>query len=94
MHSEDIRNPSRAHCDSVGDTSQFRGTCDSANITKERGKYMKPINVYKKCLCCGNKYPIDAKREKCLCDGHLYVVSEYYQEKPVSRSERKCSSVG
>lgn len=42
---------------------------------------MKPINTYKKCLCCGSKYQATAERKKCLCGGHLYLIGTVYQPK-------------
>lgn len=42
---------------------------------------MKPINTYKKCLCCGKKYSAMDKRENCECGSYLYVVNTVYQEK-------------
>lgn len=43
---------------------------------------MKPVNTYKKCLCCGMKYDIRKQGNKCICGGHLYIVGTIYQEKP------------
>ena len=41
---------------------------------------MKPVNTYKKCLCCGMKYDIRKQGNKCICGGHLYTVGTIYQE--------------
>ena len=49
-------------------------------MQKERQvQSIKPINTYKKCLCCGRKYQATAEREKCLCGGHLYLIGTVYQ---------------
>lgn len=42
---------------------------------------MKPINAYKKCLCCGAKYSVSEKNENCKCGGYLYIISSVYQKK-------------
>lgn len=42
---------------------------------------MRPINTYKKCLCCGAKYSVSEKNENCKCGGYLYTVNIVYQKK-------------
>jgi hypothetical protein len=43
--------------------------------------YMKTVNNYKKCLCCGMKYDIRKQGTKCICGGHLYTVGTVFQSK-------------
>ena len=37
---------------------------------------MKPISIYKKCLCCGK---VAVEQKQCQCGGHLYMIGTVYQ---------------
>ena len=78
----------------VGEVMKMNGfTCGKRILTasfkeKEQNEQeerqvlsMKPINTYKKCLCCGSKHQATAERKKCLCGGHLYLIGTVYQPK-------------
>lgn len=56
---------------------------------QRKGKYMAiSVDIYKKCLKCGDKYHIESNRMKCLCGGHLYTVGTIYQETAKGSRER------
>lgn len=48
---------------------------------KQGDTYMKTVNNYKKCLCCGSKYDIRKQGAKCICGGHLFTVGTVFHEK-------------
>lgn len=50
---------------------------------------MRPVDSYKKCMRCGDKYCVESQLTKCMCGGHLYIVNMFYQEKTVGSSRKK-----
>lgn len=41
---------------------------------------MRPVDSYKKCMRCGDKYRIESQLTKCL-----YVAGLFYQERPCKK---------
>ena len=50
---------------------------------------MKPVENYKKCMRCGDKYRIESQLTKCMCGGLLYIVGTIYQEKTTGSSRKE-----
>ena len=51
---------------------------------------MKPINTYKKCLCCGSKHQATAERKKCLCGGQFVSDRHGLPAENHERRQIKC----
>lgn len=49
---------------------------------------MRPVENYKKCMRCGDKYRIESQLTRCMCGGHLYVINVFYQEKSAGSSRK------
>ena len=44
---------------------------------------MRPVGIYKKCMCCGHREEMELERIKCPCGGHLYTIGMIYQERVI-----------
>lgn len=56
----------------------LQASSDKLGAAKRKG--IVPIDgTRKKCICCGNVFPIESKRKICTCGKFLYTVNFYYQ---------------
>ena len=86
IHYDIIRKPGVVG-DTLGNTKWWRPHSPGKEDT-----YMKSVNIYKKCLCCGMKYDIRKQGTKCICGGHLYTVGTVFQKKIKGAAADECKN--